>query len=117
MWKPQFAADGTKSGIGLGFFVEDRNGRRRIGHNGAIYGFATELAYLPDEKLGVVVAISCDCANPIATHIASFALDSMIAVKKGTPLPESIPATPLPEGLAKTLVGRWESEDGKVKFD
>src|SRR5579871_5338118 len=64
MWKPQFAPPGEKNGIGLGFFVSERNGHRRIGHNGAMYGFATELAYLPDQKLGAVVAISCDCANP-----------------------------------------------------
>ncbi len=25
-----------------------------VGHGGAIYGFATELAALPDDKLGVV---------------------------------------------------------------
>src|SRR5438552_11284764 len=81
MWKPQFAKDGTKTGIGLGFFIEERKGQRRIGHNGAIYGFATELAYLPDAKLGVAVAISCDCANPSAGRIADFALDSIMATR------------------------------------
>lgn len=125
MWKPQFA-EGAKSGVGLGFFVGDHKGRRRVGHDGAMYGFATELAYLPDEKLGVVVAISCDCANPIATHVANFALDCLVVtVKHNGFLPELSVAKPIPESmpgwmtrpLFKVLPGRWESNDGKLKWD
>src|SRR5262249_50482606 len=60
MWKPQFAKPDEKSGFGIGFMVGELDGKRRIGHGGAIYGFATELAALPDEKLGVVVVSSKD---------------------------------------------------------
>ena len=55
MWKPQFTKD--TNGVGLGFFVGEHSGKRHIGHNGAMYGFATELGYLPDEKLGAIVAV------------------------------------------------------------
>src|SRR5437867_9890627 len=49
MWTIQFPKKGEKSGFGLGFFVSDFEGHRRIGHGGAVYGFATELAALPDD--------------------------------------------------------------------
>src|SRR5262249_34484146 len=55
MWTPQFAKPEQKTGFGIGFHLTEFEGRRRVGHGGAIYGFATELAALPAEKLGVVV--------------------------------------------------------------
>src|SRR5579871_4836885 len=54
MWTPQFAKPGQKKGYGLGFAVSELDGHRMIGHGGAIYGFATEVVGLPEEKLGVV---------------------------------------------------------------
>ena len=57
----------------------DLEGQRRIGHGGAIYGFATELQALPESRLGVVVATTLDCANPVMTHIADEALRAMLA--------------------------------------
>lgn len=110
MWKPQFTKE--KTGVGLGFFINERNGQRRIWHDGAIYGFATELAYLPEEKLGVVVAISCDCANPVARHIADFALDNLSAAKHGKPLPEIVTTKPVDEAIIKRMSGTWATEKG-----
>ena len=63
MYKVQFPAPDAKTGFGLGFFVRDFAGHRSVGHNGAIYGFATSLAALPKEKLGVAVVASLDCAE------------------------------------------------------
>ena len=42
MWTPQFAEPGAKRGFGLGFSVGELDGHRRVGHGGAIYGFATD---------------------------------------------------------------------------
>ncbi|MFL5340680.1 MAG: M15 family metallopeptidase, partial [Gemmataceae bacterium] len=109
MWSPQFAPLGTKSGIGFGFFVSNRDGRRKVGHNGAMYGFATEVQFLPEDKLGAVVAISCDCANAVGERIANLALDSMLAVKAGKPLPAMPNSAPVDPALAAKLAGRWES--------
>jgi hypothetical protein len=49
--------------------VGELDGKRRVGHGGAIYGFATQLDCLPDEKLGVVVVNSRDCANPTSSRM------------------------------------------------
>jgi CubicO group peptidase (beta-lactamase class C family) len=53
MWTPQFASPGQRTGYGLGFALGEIAGHRTIGHGGAIYGFATALAALPDDKLGL----------------------------------------------------------------
>ena len=60
MWTPQFARPGAGDGYGIGFALSELQGHRRVGHGGAIYGFATSLAALPDERLGVVAVTSRD---------------------------------------------------------
>src|SRR5262249_19808790 len=100
-------------GIGLGFFIGELHGQRRIGHNGAIYGFATELAYLPESKLGVVVAISCDCANPVGGRIADFALDTILAAREGQPLPRLLAPKLVDADWQKRIEGTWLDEKTK----
>lgn len=114
MWKPQFTKE--KGGIGLGFFIGERNGKRHIGHNGAIYGFATELGYLPDEKLGAIVAISCDCANPVAERIADFALEALAAAKNGKPLPQIVSTQSVDAAMSKRMAGSWTNDKGEATF-
>lgn len=114
MWTPQFAKPDAKDGFGIGFAISRWKDRRRLGHGGAIYGFATELTALPEDKLGVVVINSCDCANATSTRIADVALEHMLAVKEKKPLPEIETATALPEGLANKLEGRYRSKTSTV---
>jgi serine beta-lactamase-like protein LACTB len=111
MWKPQFAKPGEKSGFGLGFMISEFEGKRRIGHGGAIYGFSTELAALPDDKLGVIVVSSRDVTNAVTTHIANVALGQMLAVKQNKPLPKIEETTPLKPDVARKLAGRYQSGD------
>ncbi len=78
---------GVASGLfGLGFALGTLDGARRIGHGGWHYGFATELAALPDERLGVAVSLTLDGANAISTRIADEALRLLRAAKAGRPL-------------------------------
>ncbi len=107
MWTPQFAKPGEKTGFGIGFLLSERAGQRCIGHNGAIYGFATELAALPDEKLGVAVVAAKDCANAVTGHVADVALAQMLAVRKGQPPPKIEETAPLGPGEARRLAGRY----------
>jgi CubicO group peptidase (beta-lactamase class C family)/D-alanyl-D-alanine dipeptidase len=110
MWTPQFVKPGEKTGFGLGFMVGQHQGKRRIGHGGAIYGFATDLSALPDDKLGVVVIASCDCANAVTSHIANVALDHMLAVKNKKPLPAIAKTSPIPAKRIAELAGRYKSK-------
>jgi CubicO group peptidase (beta-lactamase class C family)/D-alanyl-D-alanine dipeptidase len=113
MWKPQFQKEGNR-GFGLGFSVGELEGRRTVGHGGAIYGFSTELAALPDDRLGVVVLSSRDCTNGVTHRIAEVALKLMLAQKQGKPLPALEETTAVPPERAKALAGRYTSGEKYV---
>jgi serine beta-lactamase-like protein LACTB len=111
MFKPQFATPDAKSGFGIGFMVGELDGRKRIGHGGAVYGFATELALLPKEKLGVIVTCSRDVANAVSTRVADDALRLMLAAKEGNPLPKLAETKPIPAAEAKELAGVYRNKE------
>ncbi len=111
MLTPQFAPADAKEGFGIGFALNQLDGKKRIGHGGAIYGFSTELAALPTEKLGVVVVSSRDVTNAVTSRIADDALRLMLAAKAGRPLPELVETKPLEPKDAKALVGRHAAGD------
>ena len=114
MWTPQFAAPGARSGFGLGFDVASLDGHRVVRHGGAIYGFATELAALPDDSLGVVVAITKDGTNAVASRIATAALRLMIAAANGSAPPEPRVTPPIGLALARKLEGSYGDGDRRV---
>ncbi|HEV3259624.1 MAG TPA: serine hydrolase [Gemmataceae bacterium] len=115
MWTPQFAKPKEKTGFGIGFHITELDGCRRIGHGGAMYGFATELAALPGDKLGVVVVASRDGVNAVTTRIADVALRHMLAVRQGKPLPMIEETKPLDAALVRKLAGRYRA--GKKDID
>lgn len=114
MWQPQFAAPGASVGGGLGFFISDFQGHRRVGHGGAIYGFATELAALPELKLGVVVVATKDIANVVVERLANHALALMLRARTGEPI-AALPAPPraVPPEDARRLEGKY-ARDARV---
>jgi CubicO group peptidase (beta-lactamase class C family)/D-alanyl-D-alanine dipeptidase len=107
MWTPQFATPGQKSGYGIGFGVREVEGRRTVGHGGAIYGFATTLRAMPDDKLGVVVVTTKDAANAVTDRIADLALTAMLAARQGKPIPQPESTSPIDPQLARRIAGRY----------
>jgi D-alanyl-D-alanine dipeptidase/CubicO group peptidase (beta-lactamase class C family) len=93
---------------GIGFRLSYLEGKRRVGHGGAIYGFATELAALPDEKLGVVVVATRDVVNDVTTAIADDVLRAALALRARAPLPAPAPTPPPFAGLRERIAGRGE---------
>jgi CubicO group peptidase (beta-lactamase class C family)/D-alanyl-D-alanine dipeptidase len=114
MWTPQFAGPDATTGIGLGFSIGELSGHRRIRHGGAIYGFATELAALPDERLGVVVVTTRDATNAVTNLIADLGLEAMLAVKGGDTLPTPRRTDPLSLERARELAGRYMIGDAGI---
>ncbi|HUQ84225.1 MAG TPA: serine hydrolase [Gemmatimonadaceae bacterium] len=114
MWTPQFVPKGTATGFGIGFDIDALDGRRTVRHGGAIYGFATELAALPDDKLGVAVAITKDGANVVASRIATAALQLMRASVAGRPLTEPTITTPIPAAIARRIDGVYGTGSRRV---
>jgi CubicO group peptidase (beta-lactamase class C family)/D-alanyl-D-alanine dipeptidase len=115
MWTPQFAPAGQKNGIGLGFFVSEMDGHRKVEHGGAIYGFSTEFSALPDDRLGVVVVTTKDFSNGVTTRIADAALKAMLAARDGKSVPKPETTTPIEAATAKKVAGRYKS--GGKGFD
>ncbi len=107
MWRPQFAPDGATRGSGLGFGVGTLDGRRMVAHGGAIYGFATQLAALPDDRLGVAVSAAKDGMNALTTRIANEALRLMLALRKREQLPVLTVTSPVSLIDARSLAGTY----------
>lgn len=114
MWVPQFAKQGAGEGFGLGFVVSQFEGHRRIGHGGAIYGFATDLSALPDEKFGVAAITTMDSANAVVAHIGREALKLMLAARAGKRQPRIPIAEPVAPSLARNLDGRYGEGDEAI---
>lgn len=111
MYTPQFAEPGATTGFGIGFAVSDLDGRRLVRHGGAIYGFATELAFLPDERLGVVAVTTLDVTNTVVSRLSRYALQSMLAVRQGDEPTSPVLSRPVEAARARDLEGRYVAED------
>ena len=119
MWEPQFADPDATTGYGLGFAVEERFGERWLGHGGAIYGFSTQLAFLPDSRLGVAVVSAVDGTNSVARRVADAALELMLAARAGAPLPTATTrgTTPVDPALALEIEGSYGTSATAIEFD
>jgi CubicO group peptidase (beta-lactamase class C family)/D-alanyl-D-alanine dipeptidase len=110
MWSPQFPNPGDRV-FGLGFIVGALDGHRLVGHGGAIYGFATTVDLLPEDKVGVVVVATKDAVNAVTERIGEESLRLILAHRAGKPL-EVPPATsPVPLDLGHKLAGRYGTGD------
>jgi CubicO group peptidase (beta-lactamase class C family)/D-alanyl-D-alanine dipeptidase len=116
MWTPQFAPAGEKNGFGIGFALSELQGHRRIGHGGAMYGFATELEALPDAKLGVIAVTSLDCANSVVEGIAEHGLKLMLAARNKTPLPQMKFPELVNPAIAKRAAGSYVRNHEKIEL-
>lgn len=115
MWRPQFTKEET--GFGLGFVVGKFQGRRSIGHNGAVYGHSTAFVILPGDKIGVAVVGNDDIVNGRIGRIANEALKLMVEAKKGEkPPPSPPPVVIAPDELAN-LTGDYESQSYWARLD
>ena len=118
MWQPQYADPTATTGFGLGFSVQERFGERWLGHGGAIYGFSTQLAFMPESRLGVVVVSAVDITNTVTGRISDVALELMRAARAGEPLPPTpAPTSPLDPALALELEGTYGQGDAALDFD
>jgi CubicO group peptidase (beta-lactamase class C family)/D-alanyl-D-alanine dipeptidase len=110
MWSPQFPNPGGRV-FGLGFIVRSLDGHRLVGHGGAIYGFATTVDLLPEDKVGVVVVATKDAVNAVTERIGEESLRLILAHRTGKSL-EPPPATsPVPQELGRKLAGRYGTGD------
>jgi len=113
MWSPQFPNPGGRV-FGLGFIVRSADGHRLVGHGGAIYGFATTLDLLPDDKVGVVVTATKDALNAVTERIEEETLKLVLDHRAGKPLTLSPATSAVSAEIARALVGRYGTGDDAV---
>jgi len=114
MMTPALGPDGKPTRFGIGFAIDELEGRKRCGHGGAVYGFATALSFLPEERLGVAVAASMDVANAVTDRIAAHALRGLLALREGRALPRWPNSAPVAAARARAWAGRWSNADGEI---
>jgi D-alanyl-D-alanine dipeptidase len=96
--------------------VRELEGHRTVGHGGAIYGFATTLKAMPDDKLGVVVVTTKDSANAVTNRVADYALTTVLAVRQGKPIPRPEITSPVNPQLARRVAGRYANGPDSVEL-
>ena len=117
MLTPQFASADDRTGYGIGFRISELEGHRRIGHGGAIYGFATDLSALPDEKLGVASVTTMDGANTVVGRINEYALRLMLAAREERLLPDAEMTSPIPADVVSRVKGRYGHASNRVEVE
>ncbi|HLU50121.1 MAG TPA: serine hydrolase, partial [Planctomycetota bacterium] len=110
LWSPR--PEGGDRGYGIGFHVQPFAGMRRVGHGGAVYGFATSLAAVPDARIGVAAVATLDCANSLAERITDHALRLLLARRESTETKSFEHTRPLDPGFARTISGVYFDEAG-----
>jgi len=90
--------DGTDKHYGLGLDIEEVDGRRKIGHDGAGSGFLAENRIWPDDRIAIVALTNNDWASPgdLVNRIARLVLP---------PRPDQVFAKAVDTGL-RNLVDR-----------
>jgi CubicO group peptidase (beta-lactamase class C family)/D-alanyl-D-alanine dipeptidase len=113
MWSPQFPNPGGRV-FGLGFIVRSVDGHRLVGHGGAIYGFATTLDLLPEDKVGVVVTATKDSVNAVTERIGEETLKLVLNQRSGKPLVLPPATSAVSPETGRPLVGRYGTGDDAI---
>jgi len=115
MLSPQFGSGEGGRRFGIGFGIQNRGGETLYGHGGAIYGFATQLQFNLEQKIGVAVASNVDVTNTVTGRIAGAALalldgDTTLSASR---LQTTVPVS---TDLARLLSGTYGSDEGRIEF-
>jgi CubicO group peptidase (beta-lactamase class C family) len=115
MFTPQLVE--TASGFGLGFHIDLFRDRKRVSHMGAVYGFTSSVAAIPELKIGVVVLANEDIASGPVRKLSDAALGWMMDARIGPKTPSEHAPEDAPEDVpedahldsAEALLGDYES--------
>ncbi len=104
---------GSQRAYGLGFGIGTVDGWKSVGHGGAVYGYATQLAVLPHAGLAVLIFSTLDFSNQIADRLARRALQLGLAERlMGAVPPLPTPYPSLTKAHLAAMPGLFGTEDG-----
>jgi len=107
MLKEQYPATDPARSYGLGFRLAKFDGHDYYGHGGAIYGYSSRFAVLPEQKLAFVVLAAKDGIAAVTTRIEEAALRFLLAAKNDQPLPTFLESKPLSRELSRRFAGKY----------
>ncbi len=98
-------------GYGLGWFLRDWNGHKVVEHGGNIDGFNSQVALMPDQKLGFVLL-----TNVTASSLGAYAMNTIWSAILGDPKSAEAVSS-LPAGDPKMEVGIYKMDGAPVSFE
>jgi len=108
MWTPQ----GKGSNFGLGFALSEFEQHQRVQHAGVMYGYATRVYALPEQKIGVAIVANLDATNSVVDRIGEYALS--LALDSQSPPTLDTTESPSSEEAHK-LAGHYYRQNGEDK--
>jgi CubicO group peptidase (beta-lactamase class C family) len=99
---------------GLGWFLRDWNGHKVVEHGGNIDGFNSQVALMPDQKLGFVLL-----TNVTGSPLGGFAMNTVWKNLVGEPKTEqkTTETVASPANDLKAEVGTYNLAEANVNFD
>jgi CubicO group peptidase (beta-lactamase class C family) len=128
--KPQMQIAG-KTSYGFGWFLQDWNGLKVVQHGGNIDGFNSQVAIIPEKKIGFVLLTNVS-ASSLGTDLMPVVFSNILGENKPTvsdaPPPKTANTTTAANSsAARELVGKYtgpnggtieiKEGDGKVTFN
>jgi hypothetical protein len=120
MQRVQWMFPSWTGGRGIGFILRRSGNKTIVGHGGWVGGYRSQLGFIPEDKIGVVVMMNCDDGTPNVYLDRALALVGP-ALLKSAARPE---AEPVPDPAWKSYIGLytdstfWDNEvlvlDGKL---
>ncbi len=96
--------DGTPLAYGMGLFIDEYHGHRRVQHGGAWEGFRAMLMRFPDERLSVITL--CNAADARTERLADGVADVFLGAAAEPPRASAAPGSAHPERWAGLYVSR-----------
>lgn len=95
-----------KIGYGFGWFIRDWNGHKVVDHGGNIDGFNSQLAMMPDQKLGFVLLTNVS-ASPLGNELTEVIFSTLVGK------PENKTTTASADGKLEVekIVGKYKFEE------
>lgn len=110
MCQPTILKTGEPCQYGLGFFIDEIQGAKAVGHTGGINGYSSSIQYIPNEKIFV-----CVLSNVEGTHSAVLSRN-IAATVLGKPF-EKIKAINVEKVALEEYEGLYKNEKIVLEID
>lgn len=88
--------------VGLDWFVEEIGGATVVGHGGETPGYVTDLAFIPDQEIGIACTANAVNADPVIRTVRRWMLERVAGLSETDPDPD-----PTVDVDVDRLVGRY----------